>query len=153
MAAPAIHEIGPAGAELVAALMAATVEPAWSAESVAQLLAGPGCAALVAEGAEGPVGFALVRVAAGEAELLSLGVLEAARRHGLGRALVGAAAAQARAAGAATLHLEVAEDNAPARGLYRALGFRPAGRRPGYYAAPGGGRRDALLLALALDPA
>lgn len=150
--APTIREIGPVGAELIAALMAATVEPAWSAESVAQLLATPGCSGLVAESADGPVGFALVRVAAGEAELLSLGVLPPTRRRGLGRALVRAAAAFARAAGAAALHLEVAEDNAPALGLYGGLGFRPAGRRPGYYAARDGSRRDALLLALGLGP-
>src|SRR5690606_23308903 len=138
-AAAAIHEVGPEGAVLVATLMAASVEPAWSAESVAQLLSGPGCVALVADAPGGPVGFALLRVAAGEAELLSLGVLGPARRRGLGRALVRAAAARARQAGARTLHLEVAEDNAPALELYRTLGFRPAGRRPGYYAAVSGG--------------
>jgi len=156
MTAPIIHDVGREAAELIAALqLASAIEPAWSVASIAELLATPGCAALVAKapGAAAPVGFALIRVVAGEAELLSIGVLAEARRQGFGRALVAAAAARAAAGGARALHLEVAEDNRPALGLYRALGFVATGRRPGYYAAGAGPRRDALLLVLALERA
>ena len=44
--------------------------------------------------------------------------------------------------GAASMALEVAERNGPARSLYAALGFTPVGRRPGYY----GAGDDALVL-------
>ncbi|SIO40349.1 ribosomal-protein-alanine N-acetyltransferase [Rhodovulum sp. ES.010] len=94
--------------------------------------------------------FALGRAVAGEAELLALAVHPAARRRGLGRARLAGfeAGAQTRAAGEA--FLEVAADNAAARALYQAAGYREAGRRPGYYAAPDGRRVDALVLRKAL---
>ncbi len=82
----------------------------------------------------------LLRVAADEAEILTIGV--AARRQGLGTALMAAALAAARAQGAAAMFLEVAADNAAARGLYGNLGFAAAGQRRGYYA----NGADALLL-------
>jgi ribosomal-protein-alanine N-acetyltransferase len=153
MTAPVIHSVGREAAELVAALqIASAIEPAWSVGSIAELLSTPGCAAFIALAAAGapPVGFALIRVVAGEAELLSIGVLPGARRQGLARALIRIAMTRAAEGGARTLHLEVAEDNQPALALYRGLGFVPTGRRPGYYAAPAGARRDALLLALTL---
>ncbi|HVO16929.1 MAG TPA: GNAT family N-acetyltransferase [Alphaproteobacteria bacterium] len=156
MAGPVIRAVGREAAELVAALqIASAIEPPWSAASIVELLSTPGCAAFIAlaEAGAPPVGFALIRVVAGEAELLSLGVLPGARRQGLGRALIRTAVARAAEGGARTLHLEVAEDNQPALALYRGLGFVPTGRRPGYYAAPAGARRDALLLALALAQA
>jgi ribosomal-protein-alanine N-acetyltransferase len=43
------------------------------------------------------------------------------------------------------LFLEVAVDNAPAIGLYRAFGFTEEGRRRGYYQGPNGAV-DALIL-------
>ena len=47
---------------------------------------------------------------------------------------------------AATMFLEVSEANAPARALYRRLGFAEVGRRPRYYDDGG----DALVLRLPL---
>jgi len=44
------------------------------------------------------------------------------------------------------IHLEVAEDNEPARALYGRFGFTPAGRRKSYYA----NGADALTLTLDL---
>jgi ribosomal-protein-alanine N-acetyltransferase len=153
MAGPLIHEVGREAARLIAALQeAAAIEPVWSAASIEELLGSPGCLALIAEAtADGmPLGFALVRALAGEAELLSIGVLPEVRRQGLGQALVRAAADRAAGLGAAALHLEVAENNLPALALYRGIGFVETGRRPAYYAAGDGPRRDALLFALAL---
>lgn len=53
-----------------------------------------------------------------------LAVLPAARGRGIGRALLAAAEAHARATGCCKLTLEVQEDNAPARALYARFGFR-----------------------------
>jgi len=55
--------------------------------------------------------------------LNDLFVAESARRHGVARALLDAAAAFAREQGAAGLMLETMADNAPARALYRAAGW------------------------------
>lgn len=117
----------------------------WSVGEFAALLDEPGVF-LVAR----TTGFALIRVVADEAELLTLAVLPRARLRGLGRALLAAAEARAAAAGAARIFLEVAEDNAPARALYVAAGYAAAGRRPGYFVLPGGESVDALVLHRAL---
>ena len=54
-------------------------------------------------------------------------VREEARGTGLGRALVAFAIERARERGCRRLELDTAEDNAPAQGLYRSLGFRDNG--------------------------
>ena len=97
-------------------------------------------------------GFALVRVIADEAELLTLAVAPEARRQGIGRAMLAEALDRAARRGAVTMHLEVAADNTPALALYDRAGFARTGRRPGYYRSPVGQRTDALLLARALPP-
>jgi len=131
----------------LAALHGESFADAWSADWLGRLLASPGAFALVAEQVGRPAGFVLARNAAGEAEILTLAVAPAARRAGLGRALVGQAARHATGCGATVIYLEVAVANAPARALYGALGFEEAGRRKGYYAQhPGSAPGDALVL-------
>jgi ribosomal protein S18 acetylase RimI-like enzyme len=84
-------------------------------------------------------------------DIAAIGVLDAWRRGGIGRALLAHCEAQARAAGATGLMLEVAEDNAAARAFYGGAGFAEAGRRRGYYRArPGEGARDALVFSKVL---
>lgn len=89
--------------------------------------------------------LALSRAVAGEAELLTLATHPDARRQGLAQTLLAATLAEAARRGAATLFLEVAETNAPARALYARAGFTQLARRPNYY-APG---TAALILAAA----
>ena len=120
-------------------------ETSWSAAAFADLLIQAGVFAV-----EAADGFILMRAVADEAEILTLAVRPAARRGGLGGRLVGEGVLAAAARGATRVFLEVAEDNLAARALYERAGFVEAGRRPGYYAAADGGRRDALLLALNL---
>lgn len=93
-----------------------------------------------------PAGFCLIRCAADEAEIITLGVQPQSRRRGLGLALLADACDQARVAGARQFYLEVAEDNHSARALYSRGGFVICARRPGYYDQ---GRRepvDALVM-------
>jgi ribosomal-protein-alanine N-acetyltransferase len=118
-------------------------EQRWSATSVAGTLSVPGTLALLA-----PDGCAILRVAADEAEILTIAVLPAARGQGRAAGLVRASIAEAAAAGARRIHLEVAGSNAAARALYFSAGFAETGRRPGYYRGPGG-REDAILMARA----
>ena len=63
--------------------------------------------------------------------LEDLYVQESARRSGLGRALVEAAAERARERGCKRIELDVNEDNAPARALYEACGFLTEPKPPG----------------------
>jgi ribosomal-protein-alanine N-acetyltransferase len=93
-----------------------------------------------------PGGLALCRVVADEAELLTIAVDPDRRRQGIGRALIGALAAEARARQAGRLFLEVAADNPAAIALYRQAGFAATGRRPGYYRPREGPPVDAILM-------
>ena len=129
----------PAHAEAMALLHAAAfpVPERWSAAAFATQLALPGVFGLLDERG----GFALARVIADEAELLTIAVHPEARRLGLGRALLKAVLAEAARCGAETVFLEVAKANAPARALYAGLAFAPVGHRSGYYASD-----DALVL-------
>jgi ribosomal-protein-alanine N-acetyltransferase len=92
------------------------------------------------------VGFVLARLAAGEAEILTVAVSRACRRLGLGRRLMDAVLRDLHAHRAEALFLEVDETNAPAIGLYRVLGFREVGRREGYYQHAGSARTGALVM-------
>ncbi len=127
----------------VAALHAAgfTTPRPWSAAEIAGLLELPGVF-LVGDAR----GFALGRAVLDEAELLTLVVAPAARRQGLGRALLAGFEAEARARGAGRAFLEVAADNGAALALYRQEGWSEDGRRRGYYRTPEGTQVDALLL-------
>lgn len=132
--------VTPAEAPALAALHAAAFPPGegWDAAAFATLLGMPGAFALLAPDA----GFLLGRVAADEAEVVTLAVTPAARRQGTGRALVDTACILAAGEGAAAMFLEVEEDNAPALALYESCGFARVGRRAGYY---GPGRHAVVL--------
>lgn len=91
-------------------------------------------------------GFIMFRVAADEAEILTLAAAPAFRRKGLARALVRAAAERAFAAGASRMFLEVALGNLAACALYASLGYSQKGQRKAYYRPPGSPPEDALVL-------
>lgn len=91
-------------------------------------------------------GFVLARLAAGEAEILSIAVARSCRRLGLGRLLMDAILRELYRQRAEALFLEVDETNAPAVTLYRRLGFREVGKRPGYYASGSGEKTGALVM-------
>jgi [ribosomal protein S18]-alanine N-acetyltransferase len=104
---------------------------------------------LAAEAEDGELlGWAGVMVVADAAEILTVGVVPAARRSGIARLLVARLLGEARQRGAHEVFLEVRVDNAPARQLYETEGFEPIGLRRGYY---DGGRVDAVTMRKALD--
>lgn len=151
-----------AAAPVLAALheeaFAAQHETGWSAESLANLVTMPGAVALLAMAGDQPAGFLLLRVAADEAEIVTLAVHPRRQRLGVARALLLQGLADAGARGAAACFLEVAEDNRPARALYAALGFADVGRRRDYYDGKqekDGGhvkRRDAIVMKREIRP-
>lgn len=131
----------------------AFVGTAWSARSLAEVLALPGAFGLLALEGRAPVGFLIGQAAFEAAEVLSLGVLAGHRRRGHGRRLLRATAAEAARRGARQLHLEVAADNGPARAAYEALGFARAGHRRNYYRTSDGRTLDAVLYSWPLPTA
>ena len=100
----------------------------------------------IGQRAQRPAGFVLARLAAGEAEILTIAVARATRRQGLGRELMEAVLRHLHAERADELFLEVAENNQPAIALYRRLGFFDVGRRPAYYGEPGEEKTAALIM-------
>jgi len=143
------HPLDPRDAEAIAALLRSsfdTPEQAWDAVAVSDL-ARDGALVVAA-----PSGCAVIRVALDEVELLSIAVTPESRQRGLGARLLAVAEAEARAAGAARMFLEVAESNAAARALYARAGYSLAGRRRGYYRHDDGRREDALVLARDFGP-
>ncbi|HEY1768413.1 MAG TPA: ribosomal protein S18-alanine N-acetyltransferase [Terracidiphilus sp.] len=105
--------------------------------------------ALVACGSEGPevLGFAIAGLIPPEAELESIAVAPHAQRHGIGRRLFTALAAELRQAGIEDLLLEVRSSNRTALEFYRSQNFKETGTRRSYYADL---KDDAVLMCLRL---
>ncbi|MEM6461817.1 MAG: N-acetyltransferase [Pseudomonadota bacterium] len=95
-------------------------------------------------------GFVLARMAAEEAEILTLAVTPRHRQSGLGWRLMGAVLRYLRAEGAQALFLEVDEGNDAAIALYGKLGFKRVGERAAYYDHDSGARAAALVMRLDL---
>lgn len=148
---PRLTAAGAADIDAVMRVMAVAFDPgfgeAWSAAQVLGSLATGSAWIRIARGpGDAPLGFTLCRLIAPEAELLLIGVAPAARRSGVGRALLAAAAADARARDAITLFLEVRDGNGAACALYCAAGYTVIGRRRDYYRGSSGLRFDAITL-------
>ena len=92
------------------------------------------------------VGFAVSRMAADEAEILSIAVAASHRGRGLSHDLLLTHLGHLAGHGVRTIFLEVEENNQPARRLYERAGFGVTGRRERYYRQPGGEHLNALLM-------
>ncbi|GAA4896443.1 ribosomal protein S18-alanine N-acetyltransferase [Ferrimonas pelagia] len=91
------------------------------------------------------LGYVIVRVVAGEAELINIAVDPAHHGQGFGRQLMQAMMALAQQEQWEQILLEVRASNAPAQHLYRTFGFDEIDRRKGYYPSAEG-REDALIM-------
>ena len=111
-------------------LVRATVDSLLRDPATEFLLAAP-------EGRDAPAGVCQLRyrlsvwTASDDCWLEDLYVREAARRGGLGQALVEAALAGAKQRGCRRIELDVNEDNGAALALYRACGFTLEPKPPG----------------------
>lgn len=90
--------------------------------------------ARTADAAHRLVGYACWWLVGDEVHVLNLAVHPQARGSGAGRALVQRIVDDAVAHNAVSVSLEVRPENAPALGLYRAMGFTQIGLRKNYYA-------------------
>ena len=94
----------------------------------------------------GIIGFAVSRMAADEAEILSIAIDSNQRGRGLSRDLLLTHLGHLAGRGVRRIFLEVEENNAPARRLYERCGFAVVGRRERYYQQPSGEQLNALLM-------
>jgi ribosomal-protein-alanine N-acetyltransferase len=92
------------------------------------------------------VGFAVSRLAADEAEILSIAIAAGQRGRGLSRNFLLTHLGHLAGRGVRTVFLEVEENNQPARRLYERAGFKTVGRRERYYPQPGGEHLNAVLM-------
>lgn len=127
---------------------------AWSTDSMAAELANPHTYYLVAFQPETPDavdGYAglLAPSGAAEGDVQTIAVAEGARRHGVGRALLGGLVSEAGRRGASEVFLEVRADNPTAQRLYAAFGFEQLGVRRGYYQPD---NVDAIVMRLIVAP-
>ena len=126
----------------LAAIHASAFDAPWDRQAFDTLLASAGAFGFHQE----DHGFILCRVAADEAEILTLAVRPERRGAGLATGLLASALAWAQGLACEAMFLEVAEDNAPALALYRSAGFFEVGRRSAYYARPQGAAAAALVM-------
>ena len=91
------------------------------------------------------IGFAVSRMGADEAEILSIAIDAGHRGKGFSRNLLLTHLGHLAARGIRTIFLEVEENNQPARRLYERAGFAVVGRRERYY-RQGGEQLNALLM-------
>ncbi len=96
-------------------------------------------------------GFAIIKKAGIEAELLSIVVNKKWRSKGLGKSLLKALIDDLFNSEVEELFLEVDENNNSAIHLYRNFGFIEVGKRQGYYRLKNGKKTSALVMALKLD--
>ncbi len=113
----------------------------WTAAEFADYIEGPD-----ALFERGETALAVLRIAADEAEILTIAVDPAQQRRGLASALMAEMIAHAAGAGCTKMLLEVAEPNIAARALYETHGFSPAGYRKNYYHKSGQTALSAVVM-------
>ena len=92
------------------------------------------------------IGLAVSRMAADEAEILSIAVDAAYRGKGFSKNLLLTHLGHLAGFGVRRIFLEVEENNVPARRLYEKTGFGVVGRRERYYQQGSGEQLNALLM-------
>jgi [ribosomal protein S18]-alanine N-acetyltransferase len=134
---------------LAAIATAATEASQWTPESYSELSSSRRGVLLVAQSDDEVIGFLAARRAASEAEVVNLAVSFAARRRGIGSALLAAALEELGRLGITDIFLEVRASNSSGVALYRKFEFSVFGCRKGYYRDP---VEDALCMMRKLTP-
>ena len=138
---PILSDASARDAAAITALHGKSFQRGWSEDEVETLLVERNVIAHRALAGKKFAGFILSRLAADEAEILSVAVDRAWQGRGLGRRLLMLHLGRLAGFGTQTVFLEVGEANDPATKLYLNAGFREVSRRPNYY-----GNATALIL-------
>lgn len=123
----------PEDAEALRRIEVAALAPGWTTDQILGTLNDAHSLVLIFEMEGQAKAYVSFRFVVDEAELLRLGVVPAARRLGIARALLNTAAGQLIDVGVRDLFLEVRADNFSALAFYGTTGWRAVGSRRGYY--------------------
>lgn len=115
---------------------------AYSKRTLQWFLNLPGAACVVAETSGAPVGFILAESDAGRGHIITLDVLEHARRRGIGTALLDTIEHTFAGRGVREVALETATNNEAAVAFWNKHGYRTVGVLKRYYS----GRLDAYSM-------
>jgi ribosomal-protein-alanine N-acetyltransferase len=148
-AEPALSEASARDAAAIAALHGASFHRGWSEDEVERLLGERNVVTHRAAAGSTLTGFLMSRLAADEAEILSVAVARTGQRRGLARRLLDLHLRRLAGLGCRAVFLEVDENNRAAIRLYERAGFRQISRRANYY--PGAGAKAAAALVLRRD--
>lgn len=144
--APRLSEASARDAATIAALHVLSFRRGWSEEEVENLLLDRKVIAHRILVGDSLAGFIMSRLAADEAEILSIAVAQGQRGRGLARRLLDVHLRRLAGLGARAIFLEVDEQNTPAIRLYGRAGFHEIGRRSNYYASADGAPATAAVL-------
>ena len=142
---PAKHEDLPA----IMAIENAVFSQAWWPETFEEMLDRTDTYLLVATAGPDLVGYLVLTIGAGEAELANLAVDPARRRTGVAEALLRESLDILHRHSVRWVYLAVRASNTGATRLYEHFGFREIGRHGSYYQEP---PEDARILALEVPP-
>jgi [ribosomal protein S18]-alanine N-acetyltransferase len=148
-AVPRIQPIGVERSGECAAIHAQSFAHPWQEADFEQLFVAPGT---VADGAiddkDGRLaGFVLSRIAAAEAEILTIAVAPEWRSRGVATLLLAPHISGLAANRVNRLFLEVEAENTAALALYANFGFKQVGERKAYYRSADASLKGALLMA------
>ena len=118
---------------------------AWTEAQCSAMLIMPGSWFLIATVDGEAVGFALIRSAVSEAELMLIAVDPLFQNRKIGRLLLTHILSDCKNAAIDVIHLEVRANN-PALIVYESIGFQRVGIRKNYYRGPLGRLSDAITL-------
>jgi [ribosomal protein S18]-alanine N-acetyltransferase len=136
-------------ARAVAEIHAASFDRSWGLMEIERLMSGDTVLTHVAVGGTASAqaeAFILSRIAADEAEVLSIAVDPRRRGEGIARRLLQAQMDMLPLNRVRTLFLEVEDGNAPALALYKRSGFTEVAKREAYYRKADGSAATALVM-------
>jgi [ribosomal protein S18]-alanine N-acetyltransferase len=140
-------------APAIAALHAMAFDRPWGLMEFERLLAEENILAHVAAAGTAGAraeGFTLSRLAADEAEILSIAVAPERRGEGVARRMLDAHREALMLSRVRMLFLEVEDSNAAALALYRRQGFQEVSRREAYYRKADGSAATAFVMRASL---
>jgi ribosomal-protein-alanine N-acetyltransferase len=133
-------------ARAAAEIHALSFDRPWGLMEFERLMAEENILTHVAADEKASEGFVLSRLAADEAEILSIATHPRRRGEGIAGRLLSAHREALLLNRIRTLFLEVEDSNAPALALYRRQGFTEVSRREAYYRKADGSAATALVM-------
>lgn len=135
-----------ADAPRLAQIHGASFHRGWGEAEFEHMLSQPNTLAHRLRWGRRTIGFAISRIGADEAEILSIALDPRFRGRGMSRHLLLIHLGHLAGRGVRSIFLEVEENNQPARRLYERTGFIVVGGRERYYQQPNGEQLNALLM-------